>query len=218
MPVLVSLLYCTCLCRTKSPKSKLGKEESALKEPARTLGIALKDLLCMCSSFLLLYLVCFCLSLEWLKRFFHLNILEFAGRGQLDKVWCCTWNAVIYLNYIGQVLFMHVLCLRSSSPSASFSKTREPEDIRASISSAGEALQEEIERQARGNHSVTFSKMFFVQSGLWLSLLHCFYFCRDIPEKFGEEEKVSRKDQRKEKARRRGQTRMSSQECSSHVR
>ena len=47
---------------------------------------------------------------------------------------------------------MHVLCLRSSSPSASFSKTRaEPEDIRASISSAGEALQEEIERQAGGN-------------------------------------------------------------------
>ena len=59
---------------------------------------------------------------------------------------------MIYLNYIGQVLFMRVLCLRSSSPSASFSKTRtEPEDIRASISSAGEALQEEIERQAGGN-------------------------------------------------------------------
>ena len=152
------------------------------------------------------------------QTFFHLNILEFAGRGQLDKVWCCTWNAVIYVNYIGQVLFMHVLCLRSSSPSASFSKTREPEDIRASISSAGEALQEEIERQARGNHSVTFSKMFFVQSGLWLSLLHCFYFCRDIPEKFGEEEKVSRKDQRKEKTRRGWQTRMSSQECLSLVR
>ena len=44
------------------------------------------------------------------------------------------------------------LCFRSSSPSATFSKTRaEPEDIRASISSAGEALQEEIERQAGGN-------------------------------------------------------------------
>ena len=57
---------------------------------------------------------------------------------------------------------MHILCFRSSSPSASFSKTREPEDIRASMSSAGEALQEEIERQARGNHSVTFSKMFFL--------------------------------------------------------
>ena len=104
---------------------------------------------------------------------------------------------------------MRVLCLRSSSPSATFSTTRaEPEDIRASISSAGEALQEEIERQAGGNHSgttqFTFSKMFFCQSGLWLSLLHCFYFCRDIPEKFGEEEKVSRKDQKKEKARSQG--------------
>ena len=114
---------------------------------------------------------------------------------------------------------MRILCLRSSSPSASFSKTRaEPEDIRASMSSAGEALQEEIERQARGNHSVTFLKMFFCQSGLWLSLLHCFYFCRDIPEKFGEEEKISRKDQKKEKSRRGWQTRMSSQECLSHVR
>ena len=144
-PVLVSLLYCTCLCRTKSPKSKFGKEESALKEPARTLGIALKDLLCMCSSFLLLYLVCFCLSLEWLKRCFPLNISEFAGQGQREEFGV--------LHCIGQVLFMRVLCLRSSSPSATFSKTRaEPEDIRASISSAGEALQEEIERQARGNH------------------------------------------------------------------
>ena len=114
---------------------------------------------------------------------------------------------------------MRVLCLRSSSPSASFSKTREPEDIRASISSAGEALQEEIERHARGNHSgttqFTFSKMFFCQSGPWLSLLHCFYFCRDIPEKFGEEEKVRRKDQKKEKARP-GQKGL--QECLSHVR
>ena len=62
---------------------------------------------------------------------------------------------------------MRVLCLRSSSPSATFSTTRaEPEDIRASISSAGEALQEEIERQAGGNHSgttqFTFSKMFLL--------------------------------------------------------
>ena len=24
------------------------------------------------------------------QTFFHLNILEFAGRGQRDRVWCCT--------------------------------------------------------------------------------------------------------------------------------
>ena len=47
-------------------------------------------MLCMCSSFLLLYLVCFCLSLEWLNKCSHLNILEFAGRGQRDRVWRCT--------------------------------------------------------------------------------------------------------------------------------
>ena len=115
-------------------------------------------MLCMCSSFLLLYLVCFCLSLEWLKRCFPLNISEFAGRGQREEFGV--------LHCIGQVLFMRILCLRSSSPSATFSKTREPEDIRASISSAGEALQEEIERHARGNHSgttqFTFSKMFLL--------------------------------------------------------
>ena len=90
------------LCRKKSPKSKLGKEESALKEPARTLGIALKDLICMCSSFLLLYLVCFCLSVEWLKRCFHLNILEFAGQGQRDRVWCCTlhWPGLVHARIV----------------------------------------------------------------------------------------------------------------------
>ena len=112
-PVLVKLLYCTCLCRTKSPKSKLGKEDSALKEPARTLGIALKDLLCMCSSFLLLYLVCFCLSVEWLKRCFHLNILEFAGQGQLNRVWCCTlhWPGLVYARIVFQEQqpFCHLL-------------------------------------------------------------------------------------------------------------
>ena len=156
-PVLVKLLYCTCLCRKKSPKSKFGKEESALKGPTRTVGRVLKGSLCMCVFFASCFSF-FCLSLEWLKRCFPLNILEFAGRGQREEFGV--------LHYIGQVLFMRVLCLRSSSPSASFSKTRaEPEDIRASISSAGEALQEEIERYARGNHSgttqFTFSKMFF---------------------------------------------------------
>ena len=96
------IAFFASLCRKKSPKSKFGKEESALKEPARTLGIALKDLFCMCSSFLLLYLVCFCLSLEWLKRCSHLNILEFAGRGQLDKVWCSTlhWPGLVHARIV----------------------------------------------------------------------------------------------------------------------
>ena len=61
-------------------------------------------------------------------------------------------SLVLYIT-LARVYFLRVLYLRSSNPSATFSKTRaEHEDIRASMSSAGEALQEEIERHATGNH------------------------------------------------------------------
>ena len=100
-PVLVKLLYCTCLCRKKSPKSKFGKEESALKGPTRTVGRVLKGFRCTC-SFFASCLSFFLFVIRMAQKMFSSEHLGVCWSRSTRRVWCSTlhWPDLVHAHIV----------------------------------------------------------------------------------------------------------------------